>query len=230
MAYPTGMMNKRVTIARRHESDGTPFGGSTTVTTYEILGTFWAAEDFNRGVKSLREGAYDAYETVMFRMRFNKDIDRWCLIQYQGKWYQIQSFNASHQDNTIQITAVEMANQQVTIYEPPPPVVHEVEIWGDEACTARPSGNPSAVYVKFNAPFGRRDIRYQNDDFSFSVQHIQGPPLTYYSFNDWFWKDNGGWDRITTGTVVQLTIRDGITVDLDQSSDFSFGDVVNPQP
>ena len=68
----------------------------------------------------LREGAYDAYDTVMFRMRYNAQIDRWCLLQYQGKWYQIQSFNESYQDNTIQITATEMANQKVTIVEPTP--------------------------------------------------------------------------------------------------------------
>ena len=114
------MMNKRVKVAKRYEEQNPTFGGSSSVTKYEILGTFWAAEDFNRGVKSLREGAYDAYDTVMFRMRYNAEIDRWCLLQYQGKWYQIQSFNASYQDNQIQITATEMANQQVTIVDPTP--------------------------------------------------------------------------------------------------------------
>ena len=84
---------------------------------YSILGEFWAAEDYNKGVKSLREGAYDAYDTVMFRMRYHAEIDRWCLIQYQGRWYQIQSFNANYQDNQIQITAMELANQQVTIVD-----------------------------------------------------------------------------------------------------------------
>ena len=87
---------------------------------YELLGTFWMAEDFNRGVKSLREGAFDAYDTVMFRCRFNKDIDRWCLLKYQGKWYQIQSFNESYQENQIQITAIEMANQNVNIVDHTP--------------------------------------------------------------------------------------------------------------
>ena len=120
MAYSSGMMNKRVKVAKRYEEQNPTFGGSSSVTKYEILGTFWAAEDFNRGVKSLREGAYDAYDTVMFRMRYNAEIDRWCLLQYQGKWYQIQSFNESYQDNTIQITATEMANQKVTIVEPTP--------------------------------------------------------------------------------------------------------------
>ena len=108
-------MNKRVKIAKRVESDGGDFGRKSGGQKYTMLGEFWAAESFNKGVKSLREGAVDAYDTVMFRMRFNADIDRWCLIQYHGKWYQIQSCNEDYQTNEIQITAKEMANQKVTI-------------------------------------------------------------------------------------------------------------------
>ena len=107
-------MNKRVTVAKRATDTQETFGKSGQPK-YEILGTFWMAEDFNRGVKSLREGAYDAYDTVMFRCRYNKDFDRWCLLKYHDKWYQIQSFNESYQENQIQITAIEMANQQVNI-------------------------------------------------------------------------------------------------------------------
>ena len=114
MAYSTGMMNKRVTIAKRADDQAETFGKSGQPK-YTILGQFWAAEDFNRGVKSLREGALDAYDTVMFRLRYNKDIDRWCLIKYCGKWYKIDSFNESYQDNQIQITATEMANNPTII-------------------------------------------------------------------------------------------------------------------
>ena len=114
MAYSTGMMNKRVTVAKRATDTQETFGKSGSPK-YEILGTYWMAEDFNRGVKSLREGAYDAYDTVMFRCRYNKDFDRWCLLKYHDKWYQIQSYNESYQENQIQITAIEMANQQVNI-------------------------------------------------------------------------------------------------------------------
>ena len=117
MAYSTGMMNKRVTVARR-KGDAAATFGKAGQPKYEILGTFWMAEDFNKGVKSLREGAYDAYDTVMFRCRFNKHLDRWCLLKYNGKWYQIQSFNESYQENQIQITAIELANQTVNIVEP----------------------------------------------------------------------------------------------------------------
>lgn len=118
MAYSTGMMNKRVKIAKRVDSEGGSFGRSSGGQKYTMLGEFWAAESFNKGVKSMREGAVDAYDTVMFRMRYHAEIDRWCLVQYHGRWYQIQSFNEDYQTNEIQITAIEMANQKVTIVEP----------------------------------------------------------------------------------------------------------------
>ena len=107
-------MPMRLTFAKRVTDSSDNFGKSGAPK-YEILGTYWMAEDFNRGVKSLREGAYDAYDTVMFRCRYNKDFDRWCLLKYHDKWYQIQSYNESYQENQIQITAIEMANQQVNI-------------------------------------------------------------------------------------------------------------------
>ena len=54
----------------------------------------------------------------MFRCRYNKQLDRWCLLKFKGKWYQITSFNDDYQDNQIQITATELANRQVNIVEP----------------------------------------------------------------------------------------------------------------
>lgn len=109
------MMNKRIKVAKRVDSMGGDFGRSSGGQKYTLLGEFWASEKFNKGAKSLREGAVDAYNTVMFRMRYQKDIDRWCLIQYQGQWYQINSLNEDYQTNELQITATEMANQNVTI-------------------------------------------------------------------------------------------------------------------
>jgi hypothetical protein len=111
------MMNKRVTVAKRATDEGATFGKSGQPK-YEILGTFWMGETFTKGVKAMHEGALDAYDTVMFRCRFIKQLDRWCLLKFHGKWYQITSFNEDYQDNQIQMTAVELANQQVNIVEP----------------------------------------------------------------------------------------------------------------
>ena len=113
--YDAGMRSKRITIARRYETTGGQFSQRSAGQKYETVGTFWAAEDFNKGTKSLREGAVDAYDTVMFRMNWYPGIDRWCIIQYDGTWYQIKSFNANRQANTIQITAQEMPNQNIQI-------------------------------------------------------------------------------------------------------------------
>ena len=118
MAYSTGMMNKRVTVAKRAADDGATFGKSGQPK-YEIVGTFWMAETFTKGVKAMHEGALDAYDTVMFRCRYNKNIDRWCLLRYNGRWYQITSFYEDYQENQVQMTAVEMANQNVNIVYSP---------------------------------------------------------------------------------------------------------------
>ena len=116
MAYSAGMLNKRVTVAKRAADQGSDFGKQGSPK-YEILGTYWMGETFNKGVKAMREGALDAYDTVMFRCRYNAKFDLWCLLKYKGKWYQITSFNEDHQDNQIQITATEMANQNVNIIQ-----------------------------------------------------------------------------------------------------------------
>ena len=112
-------MNKRVLVAKRAAEDSTTFGKSGQPK-YEILGTYWMGETFTKGVKAMHEGALDAYDTVMFRCRFVRQLDRWCLLQYRGKWYQITSFNEEYQENQIQMTAVELANQKVNIIQPAP--------------------------------------------------------------------------------------------------------------
>ena len=120
MAYSAGMLNKRITIAKR-VTGTTPISATDTgKACYEILATVWAAETWNKGAKAMQAGVLDAYDTIMFRMRYRADVDRWCLILYHGKWYQIQSLNGDYQDNQLQITATELANQYVNIVEPKP--------------------------------------------------------------------------------------------------------------
>lgn len=118
MAYSTGMLYNRVTVAKRASFTEKDNFGKKGTPKYEIIGTFWMAENFDKGTKSLREGNLDAYNTVMFRCRFNNHLDRWCLLQYKGRWYQITSFNENYMENQIQMTAVELANQHVNIVDP----------------------------------------------------------------------------------------------------------------
>ena len=59
-------------------------------------------------MKALREGALDAYDTVIIRMRWNNVVTRDSRLECEGVTYQIQSLHADRQDNTIQITATEI--------------------------------------------------------------------------------------------------------------------------
>ena len=112
------MLNKRIRIAKRAEEQGSSFGKSGQPQ-YSWLGWFWASESFSKGVKALQEGALDAYDTVMFRLRYTPCIDRWCLIWYNGTWYKIVNLNGDEQGNQIQILAQEIPNpESITIVEP----------------------------------------------------------------------------------------------------------------
>ena len=112
MGYSAGFLNHRVTI--RNKVVATGFGETTS---YQDVATVWANVTFSKGVKSLREGALDAYDTVMFRMLWNDKVTRDSHLVYDGVTYQIQSFHVDKLDNTIQITAQEMV-QAAPTYNP----------------------------------------------------------------------------------------------------------------
>lgn len=107
MGYSSGILNRRVTFIRRVTPERGAFGHNSGSGRYERVGTVWAAVDFSRGLKAMREGALDAYDTVMVRLRWNGSVSRDCLLQVDGKTWQIESFNESFSGNQIQITARE---------------------------------------------------------------------------------------------------------------------------
>lgn len=117
MAYSTGMMRQKVTIAKRLASEQSRFGLDAAGIKWASVGTFWAAVDWKRGLKEMREGAMDSYDFIMVRMRWRDDISRECLVKYDDRWYQIESFHRDYEANTVQITAREMANSTVELYE-----------------------------------------------------------------------------------------------------------------
>ena len=97
------MLKYRVTILNKQVATG--FGETTS---YQPAATVWADVTWNKGVKALREGALDAYDTVLIRMRYNDVVTRDSRLQHSGVTYQIQSLHADRQANTIQITATEI--------------------------------------------------------------------------------------------------------------------------
>lgn len=120
MGYAAGILNHKVTIAKRTKAEAGNFGYDSAGITYQVVGTYSGGFSWNKGQKAMREGAMDAYDIVMFRFHAYVPVDRWCLLKCNGVWYQIESLNTDHQDNQTQITAREMVNQDVKLVEPEP--------------------------------------------------------------------------------------------------------------
>ena len=112
MSYQSGFLHQRVTI--RNKVVATGFGDTTG---YQDVCTVWANISFSKGMKALHEGALDAYDTVIIRMRWNNIISRDSHIVHDGKEYQIQSFHRNFEENIVQITAVEIV-QAAPAYSP----------------------------------------------------------------------------------------------------------------
>ena len=114
--FTSGMRNHRVTILNKVQPSERQFGEKTG---YRRDGSLWSSYEFSKGTRALREGALDAYDSVIFRMNFsaNVTITRESLIECEGKVYQVQSLNSDRRDNKIIIRATEMT-AQVNIVEP----------------------------------------------------------------------------------------------------------------
>ena len=103
MTYTSGILKYRVTILNKQVAAG--FGETTS---YQSAACVWADVTWKKGQKALNEGALDAQDTVLIRMRWNNIVTRDSRLQCDGVTYQIQSLHADRQQNTIQITATEI--------------------------------------------------------------------------------------------------------------------------
>lgn len=121
MSYGAGMRNKRVHIMNRKADVEGDFGRNSGGRGYEYTTTVWAGVTFSKGVKSLREGALDAYDTVMFRMLYTKKVCRESMLVWDDRTFAVQSFNRDYQTNEIQITATEAPGKDLTGLVPKPP-------------------------------------------------------------------------------------------------------------
>ena len=101
------MMLEKVTILER-ESVAGDYGVGSGGYVYTEVVTLCASVVFNRGVKSMREGVLDAYDTIMVRMRWNDIVNRDSFIRYDGRVYQIESLNRNYRENILQVTCSEV--------------------------------------------------------------------------------------------------------------------------
>lgn len=106
MSYARGMLDKRVEILNRGEARFNDFG--KTGANYEPVKTVWAGCTWTKGVKAMREGALDAYDTCMVRCDWHEELTRQSRLRWDGKTYQIVSLNGDKGLNEMQVTCQEI--------------------------------------------------------------------------------------------------------------------------
>lgn len=119
MAYQAGFRHCMVTIKNKVVASG--FGETTS---WKDVKTVWAARTWKHGAKTLREGALDAYDKVVFRMNWNNIVTRDSLLVCEGKTYQVLSLEGEKRSNEIEILAQEVVNGATVT----PPVPSSSEI------------------------------------------------------------------------------------------------------
>ena len=113
MAYNSGMLGKRAEILQRNRAAAGGRGRGSSEVTYRVAGKVWASLKWQKGMRPLLEGAVEAYDVVMIRMRWNSIVDRDCRIRCDGKVYQILQLNADKTENQIQIIAQEIVGETI---------------------------------------------------------------------------------------------------------------------
>ena len=94
-----------VAILKKKEAEKKEFGAKTE---YEQVACVHADVKWKKGQKALNEGALDAQDTVLIRMRWNNIVTRDCRLECEGVTYQIQSMHPDRRHDTLQITATEI--------------------------------------------------------------------------------------------------------------------------
>lgn len=117
MGYNSAMIRDRITIAYRMTPVDGDYGRNSGGVRYTKLGEFWAKVSFSKGMRAMHEGAVDAYDTIMIRMRWNADVNRDSLIAYDDRIFVVQSLNRDYHDNIVQILAVEKPDIPNDFYE-----------------------------------------------------------------------------------------------------------------
>ena len=105
MGYTSGILEYKVAILKKKAAVEKEFGKKTE---FEEVACVHAGLTWKKGQRALNEGALDAQDTVMFRMRWNNIVTRDCRLECNGVTYQIQSLHADRRQDTLQITAVEI--------------------------------------------------------------------------------------------------------------------------
>lgn len=116
MGYSSGMLDKKIGIwAVDRQADGATGVRGTGGVKYVCNGYVCANVKWNKGMHAMMEGALEAYDVVMIRMRWSDGnackLDKDCRLTAEGKTYQILQFHDDQRENIVQIIAQETNEQ-----------------------------------------------------------------------------------------------------------------------
>lgn len=95
-------LTDRITIlAPRTDRDA--YGAQQTA--YIPLRKVWANVKFSKGSRALDSGEMWMQNSIVVTTRIHKELTEYCRLEWDGKTYQIDSYNRSRTDGSITITA-----------------------------------------------------------------------------------------------------------------------------
>ena len=114
MAYSSGMLRHRILVQNRKAAKQGKFGLDSNGIEWEDTICLWAAVDFVKGIRAMREGAIDVYGIVMVRTRYTDAINVRSRIVWQGQTYNIlgETLHVNKQENIVQFNAQMIVNEK----------------------------------------------------------------------------------------------------------------------
>lgn len=123
MSYQRGFLRDRITLWNPTRKDSEYGAGYIK---YTPMAKVWANVSFVKGQRAMRNGEVDVYQTVMVRLDCHAMLTKRTRIEYDGRFWIIDSFNRDFGQNECQLTMFEIddINKEEMVVEPEPDPVN----------------------------------------------------------------------------------------------------------
>ena len=119
MSYQRGFLRDWITLWNPTRKDSEYGAGYIK---YTPMAKVWANVSFVKGQRAMRNGEVDVYQTVMVRLDCHAMLTKRTRIEYDGRFWIIDSFNRDLGKNECQLTMFEIddINKEEMVVEPEP--------------------------------------------------------------------------------------------------------------
>lgn len=123
MSYQRGFLRDRITLWNPTRKDSEYGAGYIK---YTPMAKVWANVSFVKGQRAMRNGEIDVYQTVMVRLDCHAMLTKRTRIEYDGRFWIIDSFNRDLGKNECQLTMFEIddINKEEMVVDPEPEPVN----------------------------------------------------------------------------------------------------------